>query len=279
MPRFWSALSTIPLCAWLAACGGEAQDSVPVPTGATEDELGTRGTRYYDCRGDDDTSLTRFELQYSTNKVKIVDISKDAAAPGTGVLDPDYRPTSASYQGASLFEGFGDMLRTMSGDAHAVSLIVSKALKDGEDHKRVWLRYTGGGASTFGYVCHRKTAPLKVALDTRARLACSLSKVACTDDRPPGSTCLFDAFVKQTDDEAATLSLTWTDHFGVNVRDRKENVGASSAFSRTKTKIKGTFEGHQLDLEYRAGVTYLGKLKLPDGRSGEASCSDLAMLD
>jgi len=269
----------------LAACGGsERSDVLPgqASGGESEDELREGATRVYDCRGEDqDSTLGRFELVLSNRnaKAKVTSISKNAAAPGDGTIDPDYRPVSASYQGGARYTGFEKIRESMSAsDFGSLELIISKELKEGGDRKRAWIRYTGGGATTEGFVCHKRAAPFAVEVARKARLQCE-SELLCTDDNPPGSTCLSEIFVKQTEDDKATLRLTYLDHFGVNVRERQENIGDSTELARTKTKVDAKFGEHEIELKYRAGITYLGKLKMPDGRTAKLDCNDLAMLD
>ena len=267
----------------LAACGG-SESGAPISGQPDDneslDELRDGAARIYDCRGENnDSTLGRFELVLSGNKAKVTSLSKNAAAPGDGTVDPDYRPTSASYQGGARYVGFDKIRESMAAsDFGSLELIISKDLKNGQDHKRAWIRYAGGGATTEGFVCHKRPARFTVDLDRRSRLQCD-AKLLCTEDNPPGSTCLSEIFVKQTENDKATLRLTYLDHFGVRATDRKENIGDSTELSRTKSKVDAKFGGHELDLKYRAGITYLGKIKLPDGRSTDLDCNDLAMLD
>jgi hypothetical protein len=57
-------------------------------------------------------------------------------------------------------------------------------------------------------------------------------------------------------------------------------LGASDELARTTRKVSAAWEGGlKVDLTYRGGITYLGAIRLSDGRTGEVQCNDLAMLD
>jgi len=104
-------------------------------------------------------------------------------------------------------------------------------------------------------------------------------RLVCTNDNPPGDTCLGSAFINEVSAGKSTLRTTYLDHFGVHVQERRVNVGDSTTMSRTTRTFKGEWAGHKLEVTYRGGVTYLGKLTLPDGRTTDAQCNDLAMFD
>jgi hypothetical protein len=158
-------------------------------------------------------------------------------------------------------------------------IIVTKEFQANPEHARLLLREAGpegGGNEAFN--CKPKAKKLAVETSKHARLACSVS-LECTNDNPPGQTCLDSAFVNQTSNDSATLRVQFLDHFGVHADVRKEEVGASNELHRTATTIKAEWQGHPLDLKYRAGVTYEGTLKMPNGAEAKAKCNDLAMLD
>lgn len=77
----------------------------------------------------------------------------------------------------------------------------------------------------------------------------------------------------------ARLELTYLEHFGVNVQRRQETAGASTDLDRTTKKLGAKWGPNTLQLTHRGGVTYVGTFKLPDGRTTEAQCNDLAMFD
>ena len=56
-------------------------------------------------------------------------------------------------------------------------------------------------------------------------------------------------------------------------------MGASADLDRTTKKLDANWGKHALQLTHRGGVTYTGTFKLPDGRSSEVHCNDLAMFD
>jgi hypothetical protein len=272
-----------------AADATEAPAPAPDAVGSGSGESGSgeetatddvTSMKYYDCRGggaDHEDWLGRFEIGLSATKIAITDLSRDAAPPDTGKLDRDYNPTP-TYAGAVRFVGFAKILDEATfSDLANLEIIVSKELKAKAASGKLWIRTSGGGGDTTQYHCKSKTAKMKVVTSKKARLACSM-KLICESGNPPGETCLSDLFINQTTASDATLKLTYLDHFGVHVVERKVNLPASD-LSRTTKKVDGDWAGNKLKLEHRGGVTYTGTFKLPDGRSSEVKCNDLAMFD
>lgn len=272
---FTALLSIFSLAA--VACGGATNDDV-APAPASEDELATAKSALYDCHGAaGNDSLVRFELALTKTTAKLTDLSKDAAVPGTGKIDPSYAPTSSEYADATRFVGFDTI--DLSSDISRIDLMISKEVRESKASGRIWLRLSGPeGGSKWTYSCDKKDKPVAVDTARKARLACNMQQMICADDNPPGKTCLTEAFVNQKDDDAADMRFTYLDHFGVHVEERKDELGASSSLSRTKTSFSGKWGKSELKLEYRAGITYTGTLKV-DGKSGTVKCNDLAMLD
>lgn len=265
-------------CAVLTpACGG-GDDGVSVNAGTDEEEL--RGSKIYECRrsGMEDDALKRFELILKNGQAKVIDLSKDALVPDTGRLDADYNPT-AQYAGASRYAGFGDLVNDMNSDLASIELIVSSEVQGGEESGKLWIRMSGHGGSTHGATCTKKASLLTVKPAVKSRLACDLDRIICGGGAPPGETCLADLFVQQTSTDTAKIRLRWYDHFGVRATERFESIAVSDDLSRTTKAVKGAWEGRQLELKHRAGITYTGKFTLPDGRSETVKCNDLAMLD
>lgn len=261
----------------IAGCAVEGDDAPGADLQSTE--AAATAARIYDCSGglSDGDQLRRFEMTMSPTKVEITDLSKDALAPDSAKIDPTYRPTPA-FAGAIRYSGFPKIVDSWP-DVSTADLIVPKAFQDSPEQGKVLLRTSGPeGGGNLSYFC--KTKAKKLAVDTakRSRLACNL-QLTCVHDNPPGDTCLDSAFVNQTSAGGATLRTTFLDHFGVHVQERKVENGASTDFDRTKETIKAKWEGHKLELKFRAGVTYLGTLTLPDGRKSTAQCNDLAMFD
>lgn len=276
------ALVALPLL-FIAGCAADSTESTPGPDDSdTESEdAELRGMKLYDCRGGESGSetLARMELGVSSTKLKLTDLSRDASPPDSGTIDPSYRPTSSTYAGSSRFTGFDKVADSLSSDVSRVDLMASKELMAGDARGKLWIRTSGPeGARTDSYTCTSKPKAVAVALSKNARVYCDMAPLICGHGPPPGDTCLADFFVNQSGD-GATLRYKWYDHFGVNVRERSESVGASTSFTRTKKTIKAKWGAATLDLTYRAGVTYLGDVKLADGRTGKVRCSDLAMLD
>lgn len=260
-----------------AGCATTADDDEPSADVAAS-ELGA--LKYFDCRGSQDIgdTLNRIEFGYAKAEVRLVDVSRDATEPDTGKLDPSYAPTSATYAGSSRYVGFAKVADGLSSDVSRVDVMVSKEITGGGASGRIWLRTSGPeGARTDSYTCKAKPKALAVDTARPARLLCQMNKLICAPGAPPGDTCLSEFFVNQSAD--ASLRLTWLDHFGVNVSERKEAIGAATKFTRTKKAIAGKWGKTTVDLTYRAGVTYTGSLKLEDGRSEKVHCSDLAMFD
>lgn len=271
-------LATLSLLSLVAvACGGATSGTDIAP--ASEDELETAKAALYDCHGAaGNDSLVRFELALTKTTAKLTDLSKDAAAPGTGKVDPSYTPTSSEYADATRFVGFDAI--DLGSDISRIDLMISKEVRAASASGRIWLRLSGPeGGSKWTYACDKKAKPVAVDTSVKSRFACRVSPMICTDDNPPGQTCLTDLFVNQKDDDAADLRLSYLDHFGVHADERKDELGASSALSRTKTTYSGKWGKNELKLEYRAGVTYMGTLKLDGGKSSKVKCNDLAMLD
>jgi hypothetical protein len=261
----------------VVGCAGTvADDGGDVGVG----EAAATTMRWYDCNtssSDIGDQTKRLEVGISPTTLKVVDVSKDAAPPDSGTIDPSYRPTP-SFAGAVRYSGFPNLVALWS-DVGSVDLIVSKELQENPTQGKIWLRTAGsGGGGSTSYFCRSKAKPFTVESSRRSRLACNLHLV-CTDDNPPGETCLDSAFINQTSAAGATLRTKYLDHFGVHVQERQVNVGPSSALARTGSSFSAAWAGNKLDLTYRAGVTYVGTFKLPDGRSTEAQCNDLAMFD
>lgn len=251
-----------------AAPADEAEELAP----ASEDAV--TAPKYFDCTGGEpDWSLHRIEVGYTKSKLTVTDLSKDAQEPASGKYDPTYNPSSATYVGSARYLGYDNII-----DGSGFFL-VSKEIQNGAAQGKIWLRtQASDGGGTTSYWCKTKAKPMTVDLGRKSRLMCDL-KMLCTDDNPPGDTCISSAFIQQTSTESAKLRTEYYDHYGVHAQLRKVDVGASESLKRTKTTVKGEWEGHKLELKYRAGVTYLGKLTLPDGRTTDAQCNDLAMFD
>lgn len=262
-------------------CAARTDDGAPgeevTPVG--EDEAAVTSTKFYDCNGGDrDSNLNHLEVALSATRLSITDLSKDAMVPDTGELDRSYTP-SASYAGAIRFEGFDKLVDEMPSDVAHLEIIVSKELKAKAASGKLWIRTSGSGGDSTQYYCKTKAEKLKVKTSLESRLACELDKLVCQTDNPPGDTCLGDLFINQTATGSATLRLTYLDHFGVRATTRNVSVGASTDLSRSTRAFHGEWGGHDVSLKYRGGITYTGKVKLPDGRSQTVKCNDLAMLD
>ena len=261
----------------LSGCSAPTEESEASPVG--DDESAISATKFYDCNGGErDASLTHLEVGLSSKKLYLTDLSKDAMAPDVGELDASYAPTP-SYAGAIRFDGWSKLLEEMSSDVAHIEVIVSKELKAKGATGKLWIRTSGSGGDSTQYYCKAKAQKLKVSTAVKSRLACELDHLICQNDNPPGDTCLGDLFVNQTAAGSATLRLTYLDHFGVRATTRNVNVGASTDLTRTTRKFAGEWGAHDLSLTYRGGITYTGKIKLPDGRSETVKCNDLAMLD
>jgi hypothetical protein len=254
----------------LAAVGCAATTDEPELAGAEE---AVTAIKYFDCSGGEpDWSLHRIEVGYTRAKLTVTDLSNDAVAPTDGTYDPTYNPSSSTYAGSRRYVGFDDL-------SEVVGFMVSKELQDGAAQGKIWLRtQASDGGGTTSYWCKEKANRITVDTNRKARLMCDLQMV-CTEDNPPGSTCLNSAFLQQTGDNTAKLRTEYYDHFGVHAAERTVDLGSSDELRRTATKITGEWGGHKIELKYRAGITYIGKLTLPDGRTSEAKCNDLAMLD
>src|SRR5262245_7120633 len=113
----------------LPACGGSEGGSSPAPDSEDELRQTSTGLQMYDCGTDEDDGLTRFQLGLKASKAEITDLSKEAKPPGSGTPDADYHPTAASYVGSVKYSGFDEM------SSDSVELIVSKELKEGQNHK------------------------------------------------------------------------------------------------------------------------------------------------
>ena len=246
------------------------------------DTAAATAIRTYDCSGAfGDDSLSRLEVGFAGDTLSITDLSKDAMAPDSGELDASFAPTSA-FAGAVRYRGFPATHEALSGtDVARFELVVSKELVAREAAGKLFIRTSGsGGGDSTSYQCREKAAPLKVDVAKRARLACSLDRLICKDDNPPGSTCLGDLFVLQTTDRSATMKLTFMEHFGVHIVERKEQLGAATSMARSATSFAGTWnDGSRIALIHRAGITYTGTFTAADGEASSMKCNDLAMLD
>jgi hypothetical protein len=271
-----SVLASFGLLGVLVGCAGA---DGPDPAAAVDQaEAEATSMRWYSCSGSTDfDSMNRLEVGISARKLKVVDLSKDAAPPDSGNLDPSYRPTPA-FAGAIRYSGF-PVITDLWDDVGSVDFIVSKELQDRPAQGKIFMRTAGsGGGSTTSYFCKQKDKPLAVDTRRRSRLMCEFG-LLCTDDNPPGSTCLSSGFVNQTADDGSTMKTTILDHFGVHIQERTENLGFSRTLARTSKKFEAEWARNKLDLDYRGGVTYTGTFTLADGRSTSATCNDLAMLD
>ncbi len=270
--------SLVVIVALLSAVVGCGIDGAATPPEAEMDEAEVTSTRWFDCNASDhNDQLQRVEVGMSATKLQLTDVSKDSAPPDEGTLDRNYNPTPA-YAGAIRFRGFPKLVDLWD-EVASVDVIVSTEIQNSAAQGKIWMRTAGGGGGgTTSYWC--KSKPKKFTVDTsrRSRLACNL-KLLCVDDNPPGSTCLDAAFINQSTDSGATLRTTYLDHFGVHVEVRQVNVGASTHLDRTTRTFEAAWGGHQVEVTDRAGVTYVGTFKLPDGRATEAQCNDLAMFD
>ena len=260
----------------LVGCASSAADD---PSSGDTQDL-TAATSYYDCYSSfSDDQLKHFELGLGDGTLSVTDLSKDALPPDTGSYDASYRPT-ATYAGYVRYSGFDKLVSTFS-DLGSIDFLASKELQDRAPKGTVAIRGQGPeGGGTSRANCSAKAKPVSVDVGRKARLACSLRKLICTDDNPPGSTCLGDLFVNQTSATSATIKLTYLDHFGVHVAERPVSLGASSSLARTdKHADLAWADGTKMSLNLRAGVTYTGTFTDAHGASGEVQCNDLAMLD
>jgi hypothetical protein len=270
-------LASAPGC----AADADANASEQADEGEIEtDEAALAAMSYYDCRGGEPgiDTLARIEIGLSTTRLAVTDLSKDAAVPDIGKLDRSYRP-GPTYTGAIRFASLSKLEDSFSSDVAHVEIIVSKELKAKAAQGKMWIRTSGSGGDSDSYWCKSKPKKLSVDASRKARLACSFSPIICTNDNPPGDTCLADLFVNQTSADGATLKLMYLDHFGVRATPRSQQVGASSALARTTKKIDASWGDNELKLTHRGGVTYVGTFELPDGRSSKVQCNDLAMFD
>lgn len=91
-----------------------AQTEEASPEGVESDEGALTAMHYYECRSSfSDDMLTRVEVGIGASKIEFTDLSKDAAPPDTGRLDPSYRPTP-TFTGAIRFDGFSTRTRSSS---------------------------------------------------------------------------------------------------------------------------------------------------------------------
>jgi hypothetical protein len=276
-----TAFAALLVLASAPGCAADPGDSDTADEGESEtEEAALASMRYYDCRGGSDNgdTLARIEIGLSATRLAVNDVSRDAAVPDIGKVDRAYRPGPA-YTGAIRFSGLSKLGDSLSSDVAHVEIIVSKELKARAARGKMWIRTSGSGGDSSSYWCNSKPSKLTVDVSRRSRLACSLSPIICTNDNPPGDTCLADLFVNQTSAGGASLRLTYLDHFGVRATPREQSLGASSALARTTKRVNGTWADHELKLTYRGGVTYVGTFDLPDGRSSKVRCNDLAMFD
>ena len=230
--------------------------------------------RFYDCRAssNETRSLLRFELGLGKTTARVTDVSREPDAPDTGKLDSSYVPT-ASYAGTVRFGGYKRLYANVE-DVASVGLLVSKELRSNASRGVAWLRTSGGGGGgQMRFNCASMPRAFTVNLTRPARFFCETEQLACE-----GDTCLRDLFARESGDEA-TLSLTYLDDFGHATKVRKEPLGASRTFSRTKTKVTATWDDAKLDLRYQAGVTYRGTITAFDNAPEKVVCSDLAMFD
>lgn len=238
-------------------------------------------TTFYDCSGAfGDDSLSRLEIGITDERLSITDLSKDAMPPDTGSFDPDFNPTPA-FAGAVRYQGFPVIHDEFSGsDVAHFEVVVTKDIVARKSSGKIFFRTSGSGGDSTAYNCKAKDAPVAVDPARRARLACSLDRLICKDDNPPGETCLGDLFVNQVSAGKATMRLTFMEHFGVSIVERKDQLGESETLKRTATGFSGAWkDGTKLDLTYRAGVTYTGTYTSKDGEAGTLKCNDLAMFD
>lgn len=259
------------------ACAVETADDSDDALGASEDELATMS--YYTCTsGNRDSNVQSLELGIGASKISVTDLSKDAMVPDTGTLVSNYRPTSATYQGGAMYSNFKKLQAEMHQN---VDFILSKELKAKAAAAKLYLRTQDGeGGGTQSFWCKSKPKRLTVNTNQMGRFACSLQPgLAIAGGPPPGETQLYDLFMFQQQTDYSNLSLTYLDHFGVNVRERKETLTSVDAFHRTTKKLTGTWGKNKMDLTYRAGITYTGTFKYQDGQSTKVMCNDLSMLD
>jgi hypothetical protein len=257
---------------------GCADSTEPEAANAPE----ANGLSFYDCRGSfSEDVLAHAEVGIGEKTLTLTDLSKDAVPPDTGTVDTTFRPTPA-FEGAHRYVGFPKIHEAFSGSEVAnFEVVLSKDLVAKKPTGKLFVRTSGGsGGDSTSYFCRAKAAPLKVDTAKSARLACSLEKLVCVHDNPPGDTCLGDLFLNQTSREEATLRQTFLDHFGVNVQERKVPLGASQSLARTTSSLTGSWTGGvALNLEHRGGITYVGTYVHTDGKSQNVQCNDLAMLD
>jgi hypothetical protein len=264
--------------AGLVACAGTDGSAAKTADAPEATSADVTASHLYDCStGSDQDQLKRFELSLSPTSAEITDISKSAAVPDSGKIDPSYRPTP-QFAGSIRYRGF-DKLTSSFDEVSELDLIIPKEFQASPQQGKILIRESGpeGGGST-SYFCKTKTKKLAVDLSVESRFACSLS-LECTNDNPPGQTCVDSTFIQQTDAHKATMKTKFLDHFGVHVEERQVDDGPSTKFERTSTKFSATFGDGEVELTYRAGITYLGKVKLSNGKTATAQCNDLSMLD
>jgi len=265
-------------CTTLALIVAGCAASSDSETGGATDDV--TASSYYDCfSSSSDGVLAHFELALRGDALDVTDLSKDAAPPDTGKLDPSYRPSS-TYASYVRYSGYAKIGGQFS-ETQSVDMLASKELQTRAAKGTLAIRTAGSdGGGTSRATCTAKAKPLTVDPARKARLSCSLSQSICVDDNPPGSTCLFDLFVNQTSAGAATLKRTYLDHFGVRVVERPVSLGASKALRRTGQEVEVSWaDATSLKLDLRGGITYTGTYADPSGQSRDVQCNDLAMLD
>jgi hypothetical protein len=260
----------------LVGCAADTTE-IPAAEPETGEDAEIKAMKFFDCHGgSNDGNMNHLELGVGGGKARVTDLSKDAAVQDTGNSDPSYKPNSAEYKDSTRYLGFDKTVKSIGGDVADLQLMTSKEIEAGQSGK-AWIRMAGPeGGGTTRYTCTKKTKALAVDTKIASRLVCSLDKLACHKGAPPGDTCLADVLVMQSGG-SASLRVTWLDHFGVNVKERKESLG-NAPLSRTKTTAKGTWGTDALSLKYRAGITYTGTFE-DAGNKSPITCNDLAMLD
>lgn len=257
---------------------GCAASSAEEPAASGEQDL--TAPAYYDCRSSfSDEQLARFEIAITDRTLDVVDLSKDAVEPDTGSIDPSYRPGS-SYAGYVRYSGYAKISKGFASYT-TIDMLASKELQARAPKAQLAIRsQASDGGGTNRATCTAKAKKLAVDPARKARLNCSLGQSICTDGNPPGSTCLFDMFVNQTSPSAATLKLTYLDHFGVHVSERPVSIGASTSLARTETHAEASWaDGTGVSLDLRGGITYTGTYTDKSGEKRPLQCNDLAMLD
>lgn len=248
------------LGAALVACSdGPSQGETE---GTDEDATSAFATKFvYTCTAERvDARYEAFQLTLEGDAARFVDLSTRAESPRIGRRDVAYR-APASNRSALRFNSFGS---PVLGD-----ITLDGTLRLGKAGRVVVKTGRGEATKADAFSCTRRDLELAPRRSVPLRLLCTVND-GCDQATPPR--CLTRTTINEGIDGAAELFAVWE----VATEVQNDTRGTSLSFGRDTSSASGQWAGASVQLAYRDGITYYGKLSL-DGQTFTVQCNDTAM--